>query len=68
MVFLQKKTLSFSYLLHQGYYIGEMKQAKLFHHWNQQFTSCPSLQPMVGQTQVPKPTLVVATNHTADQT
>ena len=45
-----------------------MKLVEFFQHWNQQATSCPSLQCLIGQTQVQKPILVVATEQIPDYT
>ena len=44
------------------------KQTELFPHWNEQASSYPSLKYLLGQIQVQKPTLVVATDQISDQT
>ena len=44
-----------------------MKLVEIFQHWNQQVTSCLSPQCLVGQIQVQKPILVVATDQMPDR-
>ena len=43
-----------------------MKLIKFFQYWNQQATSCPSPKSLLGQIQVQKPILFVATDQMYD--
>ena len=45
-----------------------MKQAEIFLYRNQQVTSCPNLQCLVGSIQIQKPALAVATNYMPNHT
>ena len=57
MTFLQEQTDPFSHQKNQGYLTGQMKEVVFFQHWNQQPTSWPSQQCLVGQIRIQGPIL-----------
>ena len=66
-IFLKNSPIHF-HISSTRVWTSQMKQAEFFQHWNQQATSCPSLQCLFGQLQVQKPTLVVVKNQMPDHT